>query len=59
VNYASKPNQAALERSSQDAYGVIGLTGSKAAVWTVDDMARLIETFKKNVIYLYFTLGSI
>jgi len=53
VNYASKPSQAALERSSQDAYGVIGLTGSKAAVWTVDDMARLIETFKKEFLFIY------
>ena len=24
VNYANEPSQAALERSSQDAYGVIG-----------------------------------
>ena len=43
VNYANEPSQAALERSSQDAYDVIRLTRSKAAVWTVDDVARLIE----------------
>ena len=42
VNYANKPSQAALERSSQDDYGVIGLTRSKAAVWTVDGVSRLI-----------------
>jgi len=43
MNYANEPSQAALERSSQDAYDVIRLTHSKAAVWTVDDVARLIE----------------
>jgi len=35
VNYANERSQAALERSSQDAYDVIRLTRSKAAVWTV------------------------
>jgi len=45
VNYANEPSQAALERSNQDAYDVIRLTRSKAAVWTVDDVARLIEIF--------------
>ena len=40
VNYANEPSQAALERSSQDAGDVIRLTRSKAAVWTVDDVAR-------------------
>jgi len=43
VNYAYKSSQAALERSSQDAYDVIRLTRSKVAVWTVDDVAHLIE----------------
>jgi len=43
VNYANEPSQAALEQSSQDAYDVIRLTRSKVAVWTVDDVARLIE----------------
>jgi len=43
VNYANEPSQAALERSSQDAYDAIMLTRSKAAVWTVDDVARVIE----------------
>ena len=32
VNYANEPSQAALELSSQDAYDVIALTRSKAAV---------------------------
>jgi len=55
VNYANEPSQAALERSSLDAYDVIWLTRSKAAVWTVDDVARLTEIKKKNLnIYLFF-----
>ena len=45
VNYANEPSQAALERSSQDAYDVIRLMRSKAAVWTVDDVTRLVEFF--------------
>jgi len=45
VSYANESSQAALERSSQDAYAVIRLTRSEAAVWTVDDVARLIEFF--------------
>jgi len=53
VNYANEHSQAALERSSQDAYDVIRLTRSKAAVWTVDDMARLIEILKNLLIYLF------
>jgi len=48
VNYANERSQAALERSSQNAYGVIRLTRSKAAVWTVDHVARLIGILKKN-----------
>jgi len=52
VNYANEPSQAALERSSQDAYDVIRLTLSKAAVWTVDDVARLIE-IKKEFCFIY------
>ena len=52
LNYANEPSQAALERSSQDAYDVIRLTRSKAAVWTVDDVARLID-LKKNS-YLFY-----
>jgi len=51
VNYANEPSQAALERSSQDAYDVIRFTRSKAAVWTVDDVARLIDFFKKENSY--------
>ena len=47
VNYANDPSHAALERSSQDAYDVIMLTLSKAAVWTVDDVERLIEIQEK------------
>jgi len=56
VKCANEPSQAALERSIQDAYDVIRLTCSKAAVWTVDDVARWIEFFLKNsylVIYFY------
>jgi len=52
VNYANEPSQAALERSSQDAYDVI-LTRSKAAVWTVNVVARLIEFCKKKNSYLF------
>jgi len=60
-NYANERSQAALERSSQNAYDVIRLTPSKAAVWTVVDVALLIEIFKKEFlfIYLFFTIGSI
>jgi len=60
VNYANEPSQAALERSSQDAYDVIRLTRSKAAVWTVDDVARLIDFKKKRIpINLFtFTVGN-
>jgi len=55
VNYANERSQAALERSSQDAYSVIRLTLSKAAVWTVDDVARLIEVLEKNsYLFIYF-----
>ena len=57
VNCANEHSQAALERSSQDAYDVIRLTRSKAAVRTVDDVAHLIE-FKKKILFIYFTLGS-
>jgi len=37
------------------------LTRSKAAVWTVDDVSRLIEIKKIILVYLFvfFTLGSI
>jgi len=59
VNYANEPSQAALERSSQDAYDVIRLTRSKAAVWTVDNVARVIDFLKRILIYLFFTLGGI
>jgi len=61
VNYANEPSQAALERSSQDAYDIIRLTCSKAAVWTVDDVARLIEVLKRILNYLFIvrpTLGG-
>jgi len=57
VNYES--SQAALDRSSQGAYDVIRLTRSKAAVWTVDDMARLIEILTKKDILLYEFLPSV
>ena len=45
VNYANERSQAALEWSSQDAYDVTRSTRSKAAVWTVDDVARLMDFF--------------
>jgi len=54
VNCANEPSQAALERSSQDAYDVIRLTRSKAAVWTVDDVMRLIEFY----LFIYLFLPS-
>jgi len=38
-----EPSQAALERSSRDAYDIIRLTRSKASVWIVDDMAHFVE----------------
>jgi len=50
MNYANERSQAATERSSQDTYDVIRLTLSKAAVWTVDDVARLTE---KNDVLIY------
>ena len=59
MNYANESSQAALERSSKDAYDFIRLTRSKAAVWTVDDVARLIEIFKNNsYLLITFTLGK-
>jgi len=42
----------AKRRLSGPAYDVIKLTRSKAAVWTVDDVAHLIE-FKKRIL-IYF-----
>jgi len=53
-NYANERSQAALGRSSQDAQDVIRLTPSKAAVWTVDDVARLIEFLFIKTIFIYF-----
>ena len=43
VNYANERIQAALERSSQDAYDVTRLTCSKMAVSTVDSLVCLIK----------------
>jgi len=43
VNYANEPSQAALERSNQDAFDVIRLTRSKAAVWTAFDRIKKKE----------------
>jgi len=51
VNYANEPT--AKRRFSGP---VIRLTRSKAAVWTVDDVARLIDFL--NRILTYFTIGS-
>ena len=60
MNCANEPSQAALERSSQDACDVIRLTRSKADVWTVDDVARLIDFFRKHsYLFVYFTVGNI
>jgi len=59
VNYANERSQAALEWSSQDAYDVIRFTRSKAAVWTLDHVARLIDFLKKNSYLFIFTIGSI
>ena len=55
MNYANERSQAALERSSQDTCDAIRLTRSKAAVWTVDDVARLMEIFfEKHYLLIYF-----
>jgi len=54
VNYANERSQAALERSSQDTYDIIRLTRSKAAVWTADDVARLIDFFLNADLLIYF-----
>jgi len=59
VNYANERSQAALERSNQDAFDVIRLTRSKAAMWTVDDVARLIEFLKKNSYLFIYLLPSV
>jgi len=60
VNYANEPSRAVLERSSQHAYHVIRLTRSKAAVWTVDDVARLIEKkFHKEFLFISLLLSSV
>jgi len=53
VNCVNERSQAALERSSQDAYDIIRLTRRKAAVWTVDDVARLIDFFKEFLLIFY------
>jgi len=50
MNYANEPSQAALERSSQDVYGVISLTPSKAAVRTV----TLLIEFKKKYLFIFY-----
>ena len=48
VNYANEPSQAALERSSQDAYDAVGLTRSKAAVWTCSRRCGVFDQNLKN-----------
>jgi len=56
VNYVvNEPSQAAV---CQDHYDVIRLTHSKEAVWTVDDVARLMD-LKKNSYLFTSILGSI
>jgi len=53
ANYTNDSSQTALERSSQDAYDVNRLTRSKAAVWTVDDLAHLIEISLRELLFIY------
>jgi len=53
ANYTNDSSQTALERSSQDAYDVNRLTRSKAAVWTVDDLAHLIEISLRELFFIY------
>jgi len=57
MNCANERSQAALERSSQDADDVIRLTRRKAAVWTVDDAARLID-FLKEFLFIFLPLAA-
>ena len=59
MNYANEPSQAALERSSQDAYDVIRLTRSKAALWTVDDVGPFDRFKKKEFLFIYLVLSSV
>ena len=61
MSYANEPSQAALERSSQDAYDVIRLTRSKADSRGLDDLVRLIEkkVLKKYYLYIYLLLPSV
>ena len=54
MNYANEPGQVVLERSSQDADDVIRLTRSKAAVWTVDDVARFIDIKNNSYLFIYY-----
>jgi len=41
--YANEPSQTALERTCQDVYDVIASQQGGSVLWTVYDMARLIE----------------
>jgi len=52
VNYANEHSQAVHEWSSREAYDVIRLMCSKVAVWTVNNVARLIK-FLKKISYLF------
>ena len=54
VNCANEPSQAVLERSSQDAHGVIRLMRSKATVWTLGDVARLIDFLHSYLFIILF-----
>jgi len=56
VNCANEPSQAVLERSSQDAHDVIRLMRSKATVWTVGDVARLIDFLHSYLFIILFFL---
>jgi len=53
ANYTNDSSQTALEQSSQDACDVNRLTRSKAAVWTVDDLAHLIEISLRELLFIY------
>jgi len=59
MNYANERSRAATERSSQDTYDVIRLTRSKAAVWTVDDVARLTEKKRCSYLFIYLFQPSV
>jgi len=52
VTHASYSMRAVSIR--QDAYGIIRLTRSKAAVWIVDDVARLIDFLIISYLFIFY-----